>query len=152
VDGRDVKGELVLQIMFLVQEEVNVRKLMLVMTLGVVLVPLFAAVTIAAEGQLIQCKNVLPCTGSKDDDKILERIGDGKDDRIVPRGGDDLVLANKYTSDRDVVMGSGGFDRINVADGDKLDTANGGKGRDLCIVDARREAGESCARVQVRRP
>jgi hypothetical protein len=138
--------------MSLVQEEVIVRKLMLVMTLAVVLVPLFAAVAMAAEGQLIQCKNVLPCTGSNGDDRILERIGDGKDDRIVPKGGDDLVLANKYTNDRDVVTGGGGFDRINVADGDKLDTANGGKGRDLCIVDARREAGESCARVQVQRP
>ena len=152
VDGRDAKGELVLQTMSLVQEEVYVRKLMLVMTLAVVLVPLFAAVAMAAEGQLIQCKNVLPCTGSKDDDRILERIGDGKDDRIVPRGGDDFVLANKYTNDRDLVMGSRGFDRINVADGDKMDTANGGKGRDLGIVDARREAGESCTRVQVQRP
>ena len=137
--------------MSLVQEEVIVRKLMLVMTLAVVLVPLFAAVAMAAEGQLIQCKNVLPCTGSNGDDRILERIGDGKDDRIVPKGGDDLVLANKYTNDRDVVTGGGGFDRINVADGDKLDTANGGKGGDICIVDARREAGTSCASVDVQR-
>jgi hypothetical protein len=128
------------------------RKMMLVVALAVVLVPLFAAVALAAEGQLIQCKKVLPCVGSKGDDKILERIGDGKDDEIVPKGGDDLVLANKYTNDQDVVTGGGGFDKINVADGDKLDTANGGKGRDFCIVDARREAGESCARVQVQRP
>jgi hypothetical protein len=71
---------------------------------------------------------------------------------IVPRGGDDLVLANKYTADTDVVRASGGFDRINVADGDKLDTANGGTGRDRCIVDARREAGTSCASVDVQRP
>ena len=106
----------------------------------------------AAEGQLIQCRNVLPCTGSKGDDKILERIGDGKNDEIIPKGGDDLVLANKYTADQDVVTGGGGFDRINVADGDKRDTANGGKGRDLCIVDARKESGTSCAKVQVQRP
>jgi hypothetical protein len=128
------------------------RKLMLAVALAVVLVPLFAAVALAAEGQLIQCRNVLPCTGGKGDDKILERIGDGKDDEIIPRGGDDLVLANKYTEDQDVVTGGGGFDRINVADGDKRDTANGGKGRDICIVDARKEAGTSCARVQVQRP
>jgi len=51
-----------------------------------------------------------------------------------------------------VVKGGGGFDKINVADGDKLDTANGGKGRDLCIVDARKKAGTSCATVQVQRP
>jgi hypothetical protein len=48
-----------------------------------------------------------------------------------------------------VRRGKGG-DRINVADGDTLDTANGGKGRDLCIVDARREVGTSCASVEVR--
>jgi hypothetical protein len=128
------------------------RKLMLAVALAVVLVPLFAAVALAAEGQLIQCRNVLPCTGSNGDDKILERIGDGKNDEIIPKGGDDLVLANKYTADQDVVTGGGGFDRINVADGDKLDTANGGKGRDICIVDARKEAGTSCAKVQVQRP
>jgi hypothetical protein len=131
---------------------VNVRKLMLVVALAVVLVPLFAAVALAAEGRQIQCRNVLPCTGSRGDDRILERIGDGKRDEIIPKGGDDLVRANKYTNDEDVVAGGGGRDRINVADGDALDKANGGKGRDLCIVDARREAGTSCARVEVQRP
>jgi hypothetical protein len=128
------------------------RKLMLVLGLASVLVALAAAAALAAEGQLIQCRNVLPCYGGTGDDRILERIGDGKDDEIVPRGGDDLVLANKYTADTDVVRGGGGFDRINVADGDKFDTANGGKGRDRCIVDARREAGTSCASVDVQRP
>jgi|GEM_PF-1833091 len=128
------------------------RKLMMVVALAVVLVPLLAAAALAAEGQLIQCRNVLPCTGSMGDDKILERIGDEKDDRIIVRGGRDLVLANKYTADTDVVSGGGGSDRINVADGDKLDTANGGNGGDICIVDARREAGTSCASVDVQRP
>jgi hypothetical protein len=127
------------------------RKLMMVLGLVVVLVPLFAAATaLAAEGQLIQCKTV-PCYGGGGDDKILERIGNGKDDVIVPRGGDDLVLARKYTNDTDVVRGGGGFDRINVADGDTLDTANGGKGRDLCIVDSKKEVGTSCFSFEVRR-
>jgi hypothetical protein len=128
------------------------RKLMMVSVLALVLVPLFAVVALAAEGQLIQCRNVLPCYGTKGDDKILERIGDEKHDHIIARGGRDLVLANKYTADEDVVSGGGGDDRINVADGDKLDTANGGKGRDRCIVDARREAGTSCTSVDVQRP
>jgi len=128
------------------------RKLMMVVALAVVLVPLLAAAALAAEGQLIQCRNVLPCYGGTGDDKILERIGDEKDDRIIARGGRDLVLANKYTADTDVVSGGGGSDRINVADGDKLDTADGGKGGDICIVDARREAGTSCASVDVQRP
>jgi hypothetical protein len=126
------------------------RKLMMVSVLALVVVPLFAAVALAAD-QRIQCRNVLPCEGGTGDDKILERIGDGKDDRIIARGGGDLVLANKYTADTDVVSGNGGSDRINVADGDKLDTANGGKGGDKCIVDGRREAGTSCASVDVQR-
>ena len=131
--------------------EVNMRKPMMVLGVVVVLVPLLAAATaLAAEGQLIQCKSV-PCDGAGGHDKILERIGNGKDDVIVPRGGDDLVLANKYTNDTDVVRRGGGSDRINVADGDTLDTANGGKGRDLCIVDSKKEVGTSCFSFEVRR-
>ena len=128
------------------------RKLMMVLSLAVVLVALFVAAALAAEGQLIQCKKTVPCYGGSGDDKIFERIGDGKDDVIVPRGGDDRVLANKYTNDTDVVKRGGGSDRINVADGDTLDTANGGKGRDICIVDARKEVGASCASVEVQSP
>jgi hypothetical protein len=123
------------------------RKLMLVVGLVLVLVPLAAAAALA-DGALVQCNNVLPCVASGDNDRVLERQGDGLRDDIRLRGGDDLVLANKYTRDRDDVSGGTGGDKINVADGDKRDTADGGSGRDLCIVDARSEA-VSCAKVQV---
>jgi hypothetical protein len=127
------------------------RKLMLVLGLVMMLVPLFTAATaLAAQGRLIQCKTV-PCYGGSGNDKLLERIGNGKRDRIVPRGGDDLVSARKYTNDIDRVRGGGGSDKINVADGDTLDTANGGKGRDFCIVDSKREVGPSCFDFEVRR-
>ena len=127
------------------------RKLMVIVALVAVLVPLAAAAALA-DGALVQCNNVLPCIASGDKDRVLERQGDGLRDEIVLKGGDDLVLANKYTRDRDDVSGGTGRDKINVADGDKRDTANGGKGKDLCIVDARSEAGTSCASVQVVRP
>ena len=127
------------------------RKLMVIVALVAVLVPLAAAAALA-DGALVQCNNVLPCIASGDKDRVLERQGDGLRDDIVLKGGDDLVLANKYTRDRDDVSGGTGRDKINVADGDKRDMANGGKGRDLCIVDARSEAGTSCASVQVVRP
>ena len=123
------------------------RKLTMAVALAVVLIPLFAPAALAAR-QIIQCTSA-PCYGGQGDDRILERIGNGKDDLIVPTGGDDLVLAGRYTDDTDVVKGGGGFDKINVADGDTLDTANGGKGRDLCIVDSKKEAGSSCASVEV---
>ena len=130
------------------------RKPMMALALAVVLVPPFAAAALAQgqliQGQLIQCTTG-PCYGGQGHDRILERIGDGNNDRIVPRGGADRVLANKYTNDTDVVSGGGGFDRINVADGDTLDTANGGGGRDHCIVDAKKEVGTSCTSYEVRR-
>ena len=123
------------------------RKPMMALALAVVLVPPFAAAALAQgqliQGQLIQCTTV-SCYGGQGDDQILERIGNRENDVIVPRGGGDLVLANKYTSDTDVVRGGGGFDKIDVADSDTLDTANGGKGRDLCIVDSKEEVGASC--------
>jgi hypothetical protein len=122
------------------------RKLAMVVTLVVMLVPLVAVAAFAAD-QLIQCKGI-PCYGSGNDDKILERIGNGKPDKIYPKGGHDLILANKYTNDIDVVKSSKGWDKINVADGDRNDTASGGKGaHDWCIVDSRSEAGTGCNKV-----
>jgi hypothetical protein len=126
------------------------RKLTMVLSLVVVMVPLVGAAAFAAD-QLIQCQSI-PCYGSGNDDKILERIGNGKNDKIIPRGGHDLILANKYNQDIDVVKGSGGgFDKIKVNDGDISDKAAGGRGgHDWCIVDARSEVGRGCEKVSVR--
>ena len=60
------------------------------------------------------------------------------------------MLANAYTNDRDAIRGGKGFDRINVADGDRRDRAGGGAGRrDYCIVDVKIEAGPGCNTVFV---
>ena len=125
------------------------RKLIVVGVLVALLVPLAAAAALAA--QVVRCTDVLPCVASGDWDRVFERRGDGLRDDIRLRGGHDLVLANKYTRDTDVVSGGKGRDKINVADKDTLDTANGGRGHDTCIVDARRELGTSCAKVIIRR-
>jgi hypothetical protein len=125
------------------------RKLMMVVALVVVMVPLVGAAAFAAD-QLIQCQSI-PCYGSGNDDKILERIGNGKSDKILPRGGHDLINAHKYGNDIDVVTSSKGWDKIKVNDGDRNDTASGGKGaQDWCIVDSRSEAGRGCNKVSVR--
>ena len=123
------------------------RKLMMVVALVVVMVPLLGAAAFAAD-QLIQCRSI-PCYGSGNDDLILERIGNGKDDKIYAKGGHDLVLANKYTRDKDIVRGGGGgFDKINVRDGDPLDRIRAGAGaHDWCITDANSELGGGCERV-----
>jgi hypothetical protein len=127
----------------------KMRKLMIVLAVVVVMVPLLAGVALAYDDRIIQC-NSKPCYGTKKSDKILERIGEGKPDTILARGANDLVRANKYTDDRDVVKSGGGFDTVNVADGDRRDKARPALGLNKCIVDARKEAGAGCAKVVVR--
>ena len=82
-----------------------------------------------------------------DNDLGYERRGDRKADKIMMRGGDDKMLANNCTHDKDLVRGSSGFDKINVADGDHFDKVYGGRGRSWCIVDSDVELGGGCTRV-----
>ncbi len=105
-------------------------------------------VTDKAGNQTIQCTGV-PCTASGRSDLVFERIGNGKNDRILLKGGDDDVRANAYTNDKDVIKGSAGFDLIYVDDGDTRDRIFGGKGNDKCYVDARKEAVSGCSRIIV---
>jgi hypothetical protein len=125
------------------------RKLVVVSAVTMVFLALGAGVALADDAR-IQCKSV-PCYASGDNDLVLERKGNGKQDEIILRGGNDLVRANRYTDDKDVVEGGLGNDRIYVDDGDNRDTANAGQGRsDVCYVDARSEAGQGCGKVIVR--
>lgn len=124
------------------------RKLMSIMAMVVLLVPLFAAVALG-QGQATRC-HTRPCYGTGNADRIYERVDNRLDDRIIAKGGSDLVLANKYTNDTDQILGGANPDKINVADGDTLDKASGGLGKnDWCIVDARKEAGQGCERVWI---
>ena len=65
------------------------RKLTMVVAMVVMLVPLIAAAAFAAD-QLIYCK-AAPCYGSGNDDKIYERKGNGVFDKIIMKGGHDVV-------------------------------------------------------------
>ena len=102
-----------------------------------------------AGNQTIQCTGV-PCVASGSSDLVFERIGNGKKDRILLKGGRDQVRANTYANDKDVIKGSDGFDLIYVDDGDTRDRIFGGKGNDRCIVDARSEVVSGCSVVTVR--
>lgn len=99
--------------------------------------------------QRIQCTGV-PCVGTGTSDLILERIGDGKKDRILLRGGDDQVRANTYNRDRDIIKGSSGNDLIYTDDRDRKDRIYGGKGGDKCYVTAKREAVSGCETIILR--
>jgi hypothetical protein len=101
-------------------------------------------VTDRAGNQTIQCTGV-PCVATGTSDLVFERIGNGKKDRILLKGGRDQVRANTYGNDKDVIKGSSGFDLIYVDDGDTRDRIFGGKGNDRCIVDARSEVVSGCS-------
>jgi hypothetical protein len=125
----------------------TMRKIALVLALAAMLVPLGAAVAFAAD-QIIHCRSSV-CIGSGNRDLVYERVGNRKNDDIRLKGGNDKVLANAYTRDRDIVRGGSGFDKINVADGDTRDTAGAGSGRNWCIVDSRAELTGGCTRVDI---
>ncbi len=124
------------------------RKIAMLVSLVVVLA-LVGAGAVWAQDQIIRC-HAKPCYGTGNYDLIYERPANGLNDKIIMKGGNDRVLANRYTNDFDVTLGGSGNDRINVADNDRKDTASGGPGRDLCIVDSRAEVGQGCAAVRFR--
>ena len=109
----------------------------------------FIATAAYAGNQIIQCAGI-PCYATGKSDLVYERRGNALNDRILLRGGNDNVQANRYTRDRDVIKGGSGYDLIYVNDGDTHDRVRGGAGGDKCYVDSRVEAVSGCGRVIVR--
>ena len=123
------------------------RKLLMVATLVVVMVPLVAAAAYAGN-QIIQCAGI-PCISTGTSDLVKERIGNRLNDKIYLKGGSDQVRADKYRADRDLIYGGKGYDLIYTSDGDTHDRIRGGAGYDKCYVDSRREVVSGCGRVIV---
>ena len=124
------------------------RKIAMGIAMVLVLSVMAAGVALAAN-QVIRCTGI-PCTASGNDDLVYERAGNRLNDTIYLKGGDDQVRAGRYTNDRDEIYGSSGFDLIYVDDGDTNDRIRGGKGNDVCYVDARVEVVSGCSKVIVR--
>ena len=120
----------------------------MIMAVVVALSAFFATAALAAN-QIIRCAGI-PCWATGKSDLIYERKGNGLNDRILLRAGNDQVRANGYTRDRDVIRGGSGFDLIYVNDGDTNDRIRAGTGNDKCYVDAPIEASSSCGAVIVR--
>jgi hypothetical protein len=115
--------------------------------LGVMMVMLVMAAGVAVAVNKT-CKNV-PCTGTDENDRLYERVGNHEKDRILGFEGEDLLDANNYRKDRDRLEGGREGDRLLTNDNDGRDAARGGRGNDICIIDER-DASSSCsARTEV---
>ena len=124
------------------------RRIATMVALSVALLAVSAGAVFAAN-QVIRCAGI-PCVSTGNDDLVYERAGNRLNDTIYLKGGSDQVRANGYTNDRDVIYGSTGYDLIYVNDGDRHDRIRGGKGNDVCYVDARVEVVSGCSKVIVR--
>ena len=112
------------------------RRFMVKRAVLMVLAALVAAALMAPAALAVtkQCSE-RPCLGTANDDRLKERRGDGKGDTIRGRGGNDVIRADRYDRDVDLLYGGAGRDRLNAQDGDGRDKLRGGPGRDVCYVD-----------------
>ena len=96
------------------------RRVMLMLAAGAMMVSLFAVVAYAADIQ-----------GTNNTEILNES---NKNDQIHALIGDDTINANVFQgiNDRDRAHGNKGDDTINVNDADTRDIAYGGKGTDKC--------------------
>lgn len=126
------------------------RKLAMLVGVVVLMTALFASLALAVDKR---CTHHL-CKGTADNDKLFERNGNGVGDSIYGRAGRDVIRADAFTQDKDILHGNRGADRLNANDGisamdDTLDTVYGGRGFDTCIVDSTEEVGGGCEDVLV---
>jgi hypothetical protein len=107
-----------------------VRKLVMLLGVAMFMLVVAAGVAVAVEKT---CDSI-PCNGTENDDELHEREGSVRD-RIRGFQGEDLLDANNYRQERDVLVGGQNGDRLLTNDNDGRDSARGGKGSDRCVVD-----------------
>ena len=106
------------------------RKTGMLVAMVAVMVALFATAAYAATIE-----------GNDRDNTLFETPDD---DLILGRGGNDVLDANNFGGDADILRGGTGNDRLLANDGDTDDTVYGGPGNDTCVVDAPSEVGGEC--------
>lgn len=119
------------------------RRLGMMLGMGMLVLLVATGVAVAATRT---CGNDLPCEGTDRSDLLYERIG-ANQDRIRGLDGRDVIDANTFNPDRDVLLGGDGRDRLLTNDTDRFDVANGGRGRDTCYV-SRGDATRNCEVVR----
>ena len=115
------------------------RRPVMMFGMGILLVLVAAGLAVAITKT---CNNKLPCEGTDNDDVLYERIGDNQDN-IKGLDGRDVIDANTFNPDRDVLKGGNGRDTLLTNDTDRFDVANGGRRRDVCYV-SQADATRSC--------
>lgn len=119
------------------------RKLVIMFGMGMLLILVAATLAVAVTKT---CNNRLPCEGTEGNDVLYERIG-ANEDHIIGFEGRDIIDANTFNPDRDVVKGRDGRDRLLTNDTDGFDAARGGRSRDVCYV-SRGDTTRSCEVVR----
>lgn len=119
------------------------RRVILAMTVGLLLLTTFPAVALAAE---ITCgtssdRNDDPviCEGTNNNDQIRERKGTKQDD-IRAKDGNDTINVRRAGSDADTVRAQEGDDTILANDGDTRDKIDCGQGTDTVTIDVKRDS------------
>jgi Ca2+-binding RTX toxin-like protein len=120
------------------------RRIALVLGLAMLLAMVAAGVAVAVTKT---CGGTLPCEGTNGEDVLYERIGPNKHDRIFGFDGHDVIDANTFNADRDVLLGGNQGDKLLTNDTDGRDRANGGRGRDVCYI-SEGDATRSCEVVR----
>ena len=112
------------------------RRTGMMVAMVAVMVALFATAAYAANIE-----------GNDNANALFETAGD---DVIRGFGGGDVIDANNFSGDEDILRGGPGNDRLLANDGDSQDLVFGGPGFDICVVDDRSEIGGGCEKVRVR--
>ena len=121
------------------------RKIAMLVGVMALMVAMFAPVALAVDKQ---CTND-PCWGTNNRDTLYERGGRGVSDTIKGLRSGDLINANAFTADTDVLEGQRGDDRLKAQDGDGRDFLYGGPGFDICYLDEGDLYHVSCEKVDV---
>lgn len=118
------------------------RRVILAMTVGLLLLTTFPAVALAAE---ITCgtrsdrnDSRVICEGTNNNDQIRERRGTRQDD-IRAKDGNDTINARRAGSDADTVRAQTGDDEVFANDGDTRDKIDCGQGADEATIDVVRD-------------
>ena len=120
------------------------NKVIMVVALTALLVALVAIPAVAVSK--VCGSNAYPCNGSDNDDYLAERVG-SRSDLIYGYKGNDVLDANNYRNERDRLFGGRHGDRVYTNDFDGRDLAAGGRGFDVCYVDAGDQT-RSCERIR----